>query len=88
MAYAPSVARAGRSGSAGRGRGRTGHLRVRAATAVVSPMPQSVAVLSKLLDLRTPLSLTPEDCQLIGRIVQLAATIAQNEHPDTAKESS
>jgi dTDP-4-amino-4,6-dideoxygalactose transaminase len=53
-----------------------------------APMPQSMAVLGKLLDLRTPLSLTPEDCLLIGRIVQVAAGIAQNEHPDTAKENS
>ena len=41
-----------------------------------APMPQSQAVLRQLLDLRTPLSLSPEDCCLIGQIVQVAATAA------------
>ena len=41
-----------------------------------APMPQSQAVLGQLLDLRTPLSLTPEDCRLIGQIVQVAAAAA------------
>ena len=41
-----------------------------------APMPQSQGVLRQLLDLRTPLSLTPGDCQLIGQIVQIATTIA------------
>ena len=41
-----------------------------------APMPQSQSVLRQLLDLRTPLSLTPEDCRLIGQIVQVAATAA------------
>lgn len=45
-----------------------------------SPMPQSQGVLCQLLDLRTPLSLTPEDCSLIGKIVKVAATAAA-EHP-------
>jgi dTDP-4-amino-4,6-dideoxygalactose transaminase len=45
-----------------------------------SPMPQSHGVLCQLLDLRTPLSLTPEDCRLIGQIVKVAATAAA-EHP-------
>ena len=45
-----------------------------------SPMPQSQGVLRQLLDLRTPLSLTPEDCSLIGKIVKVAATAAA-EHP-------
>ncbi len=40
------------------------------------PMPQSMTVLSQLLDLRTPLTLTPHDCELIGKIVQTAAGIA------------
>ena len=40
------------------------------------PMPQSQGVLRQLLDLRTPLSLSPEDCRLIGQIVQVAATAA------------
>lgn len=40
-----------------------------------APMPQSMQVLSHLLDLRTPLSLTPQDCALIGRIVHVAADI-------------
>ena len=41
-----------------------------------APMPKSQSVLRQLLDLRTPLSLTPEDCRLIGQIVQVAATAA------------
>lgn len=41
-----------------------------------APMPRSMAVLRQLLDLRTPLTLTPEDCKLIGEIVQAAAHIA------------
>jgi dTDP-4-amino-4,6-dideoxygalactose transaminase len=41
-----------------------------------APMPQTVKVLSQLLDLRTPLSLTPQDCQLIGQVVHAAADIA------------
>lgn len=40
------------------------------------PMPQSQGVLRQLLDLRTPVSLTPEDCRLIGQIVQVAAAAA------------
>lgn len=39
-------------------------------------MPGSMAVLNQLLDLRTPLSLTNADCDLIGRIVFAAATLA------------
>ncbi len=46
-----------------------------------APMPQSQGVLRQLLDLRTPLSLTPQDCQLIGQIVQVAATAAAADHP-------
>ena len=50
-----------------------------------APMPQSQGVLRQLLDLRTPLSLTPGDCQLIGQIVHVATTIAAaqlvGEHP-------
>ncbi|MEO8280182.1 MAG: aminotransferase class I/II-fold pyridoxal phosphate-dependent enzyme [Ideonella sp.] len=41
-----------------------------------APMPQSVQVLSHLLDLRTPLSLTPQDCKLIGEIVAVAVAVA------------
>lgn len=41
-----------------------------------TPMPQSTRVLRQLMDLRTPLSLTPEDCHLIGQIVQIAAGLA------------
>jgi len=41
-----------------------------------APMPKSQGVLRQLLDLRTPLSLTPDDCRLIGQIVQVAATAA------------
>jgi dTDP-4-amino-4,6-dideoxygalactose transaminase len=40
------------------------------------PMLQSQQVLRHLLDLRTPLSLTPEDCHLIGRIVAAAVAVA------------
>ncbi len=39
-------------------------------------LPQSDGVLSQLLDLRTPLSLTDDDCRLIGRIVLAACDIA------------
>lgn len=47
-----------------------------------APMPQSVQVLSHLLDLRTPLSLTPADCALIGEIVRVAAGIASTADVD------
>ena len=39
-------------------------------------MPKSKAVLNQLMDLRTPLSLTDDDCVLIGQIVVVAASIA------------
>lgn len=39
-------------------------------------IPNSKAVLNQLMDLRTPLSLTDEDCVLIGRIVAAACQIA------------
>ncbi len=39
-------------------------------------LPDSKAVLNQLLDLRTPLSLTDEDCTLIGQIVTAASQIA------------
>ncbi len=39
-------------------------------------MPRSMQVLSRLLDLRTPLSLNEADCALIGQIVCVAAGIA------------
>lgn len=39
-------------------------------------MPDSKAVLNQLLDLRTPMSLTDDDCNLIGRIVAAASLIA------------
>ena len=39
-------------------------------------VPKSMGVLNQLLDLRTPLSLTDDDCVLIGRIVAAAAVIA------------
>ena len=55
-----------------------------------APMPQSHGVLRQLLDLRTPLSLTPDDCRLIGQIVQVAATAAAA-HPvgeDNQKDQS
>ena len=39
-------------------------------------IPNSKAVLNKLLDLRTPLSLTDQDCVLIGQIVVAASSIA------------
>ncbi len=39
-------------------------------------IPKSMAVLNQLLDLRTPLSLTDEDCVLIGRIVSTASLLA------------
>jgi dTDP-4-amino-4,6-dideoxygalactose transaminase len=46
-----------------------------------APMAQSMAVLRQLLDLRTPLTLTPQDCALIGKIVQAAAQIAATSLP-------
>ena len=39
-------------------------------------IPHSKAVLDQLLDLRTPLSLTNEDCVLIGKIVSTASLLA------------
>lgn len=39
-------------------------------------LPQSKVVLDQLMDLRTPVSLSQEDCNLIGRIVIAAAHIA------------
>jgi dTDP-4-amino-4,6-dideoxygalactose transaminase len=38
--------------------------------------PHSKAVLDQLMDLRTPLSLTDEDCVLIGKIVSTASLLA------------
>jgi dTDP-4-amino-4,6-dideoxygalactose transaminase len=49
-----------------------------------APMPKSQGVLRQLLDLRTPLSLTPEDCHLIGQIVQVAAAAAAAHAVDSA----
>lgn len=46
-----------------------------------APMPQSTRVLRQLMDLRTPLSLTPEDCRLIGQIVLVAAGLATTRSP-------
>ena len=37
---------------------------------------KSKAVLNQLFDLRTPVSLTDEDCVLIGRIVAIACALA------------
>ena len=39
-------------------------------------IPNSKAVLNQLMDLRTPLSLTDEDCVLIGKIVAATASLA------------
>jgi dTDP-4-amino-4,6-dideoxygalactose transaminase len=39
-------------------------------------LPGSMAVMRQLLDLRTPLSLTEQDCDVIGQIVTRAAAIA------------
>jgi dTDP-4-amino-4,6-dideoxygalactose transaminase len=44
--------------------------------AAQDPMPQSQQVLRHLLDLRTPLSLTVDDCRLIGAIVAAAVAAA------------
>jgi hypothetical protein len=49
-----------------------------------APMPKSQGVLRQLLDLRTPLSLTTEDCRLIGQIVQVAAAAAAAHAVDSA----
>ena len=39
-------------------------------------IPHSKAVVNQLMDLRTPLSLTDEDCVLIGKIVAVASLLA------------
>lgn len=39
-------------------------------------MPHSMQVMKQLLDLRTPLSLTEADCDMIGKIVRVAAALA------------
>ena len=39
-------------------------------------IPNSKAVLNQLMDLRTPLSLTDDDCVLIGQIVAAASSVA------------
>lgn len=39
-------------------------------------VPKSMGVLNQLLDLRTPLSLTDDDCVLIGKIVAAACLVA------------
>lgn len=39
-------------------------------------LARSMAVMHQLLDLRTPLSLTEQDCELMGRIVAVAASLA------------
>ena len=39
-------------------------------------LPHSMGVLNQLLDLRTPLSLTDDDCALIGKIVAVASDTA------------
>ncbi|WP_404301989.1 DegT/DnrJ/EryC1/StrS family aminotransferase [Alicycliphilus denitrificans] len=46
-----------------------------------APLKQSQRVLRQLLDLRTPLSLTSDDCRLIGQIVQVAAAAAAAHPP-------
>jgi dTDP-4-amino-4,6-dideoxygalactose transaminase len=38
--------------------------------------PKAMGVMQQLLDLRLPLSLTEDDCELIGRIIVIAADIA------------
>jgi dTDP-4-amino-4,6-dideoxygalactose transaminase len=43
-------------------------------------IPRSKAILNGLLDLRTPLSLTDEDCVLIGKIVAKACLLAVAAH--------
>ena len=48
-----------------------------------APMPQTQGVLRQLLDLRTPLSLSVEDCQLIGRIVRAAVDAVRHETIET-----
>ncbi len=43
-------------------------------------IPKSMDVLNQLMDLRTPLSLTEDDCVLIGKIVATASQIAGEVH--------
>jgi dTDP-4-amino-4,6-dideoxygalactose transaminase len=43
-------------------------------------VPKSMGVLSQLMDLRTPLSLTEDDCILIGKIVAAASQVAGTAH--------
>ncbi|MBD3764705.1 MAG: DegT/DnrJ/EryC1/StrS family aminotransferase, partial [Rhodobacterales bacterium] len=51
-----------------------------------APLPRTDAVLATLIDLRLPLTFTPQDCALIGRILtsEAAATLAGAPAPDTA----
>ena len=35
-------------------------------------LPKAMAIMRQLMDLRTPLSLTESDCELIGRIIEAA----------------
>lgn len=51
-------------------------------------LPNSQKVLSQLLDLRTPLSLTREDCALIGQIIQLAAAEACAESTSSSTKNT
>lgn len=51
-----------------------------------APMPQTQGVLRQLLDLRTPLSLSAEDCQLIGRIVRAAVGAVRHESSETTQK--
>jgi hypothetical protein len=51
-----------------------------------APMPQTQGVLRQLLDLRTPLSLSAEDCQLIGRIVRAAVEAVRHESSETTQK--
>ncbi len=39
-------------------------------------LPKAMAIMRQLMDLRTPLSLTESDCELIGRIIEAATAIA------------
>lgn len=56
-----------------------------------APLPRTDAVLATLIDLRLPLTFTPQDCALIGRILgaEAAATLAgAPPPPDTAPRTA
>ncbi len=50
-------------------------------------MPNSMHVMWQLIDLRMPLSLTEQDCDLIGQIIAVAADIASQHQPSSQERT-